>query len=209
MFSFIRKFFEDRRRKAAELESLCEALFQRVAKALQEYVDVDKNDRELVCKWLSDYECLLDELNDIGKFKKASSYRLLKLQKKSFDEFRVAAANVIRAIIAQEKRKRADDEYVLKKMNQWAAEQKRQKVNVFKSNNLNRKLGKLAGNIAEIPSENGKCSCCGKNGQKKMLYSSEIEALVVAEQRSKIIRWPLRVYPCPYGKGYHITSNRI
>lgn len=87
MFSFIRKFFERRRILAAERDRLCRELTQRLAKVLSDFIDVDKGDKGAVQKWRSDNADLIAELSDIGRFKRSSFYRLLKYQKKKFDEF--------------------------------------------------------------------------------------------------------------------------
>lgn len=52
------------------------------------------------------------------------------------------------------------------------------------------------------------CNCKGKNGKKKNLYSTEGEALIVAENRSLITGIHMNVYACPEGCGFHITSNQ-
>lgn len=207
MFSFIRNFFENRCRKAAERNRLCEELFKRVTRALLDYVDVDHRNKASVQRWLANNEGLLKELNDISKLRKAYNYSLLKYQKECFDKSRVEANITIRSLILREEQKRTNAEYVSKKLNQWTSEQKYQKVKVSSSKDLNRNLSKLS-DFSGMPTfKDEGCSCCGKDGVKKRLYSSEGEALYVAELRSKIIEKPLRVYPCPYGKGFHITSN--
>ena len=96
---------------------------------------------------------------------------------------------------------------VSKKLIQLVSKQKGQKFKVAKSKDLNRKLGMLTSHCDDTVSFDENCPCCGKNGQKKKLYSTEAEALIVAEQCSKERGYPLRVYPCPYGGGFHITSN--
>ena len=73
---------------------------------------------------------------------------------------------------------------------------------------LNRKIAKLAVNTDESILANDMCTCCGKDGKRKMLYSTEGEALIVAEHRSKETGIPLHVYPCPNGCGFHLTSNQ-
>ena len=207
MFSFIRKFFERRKAIAAERNRLCNELLQRVSWALSDYVDASKT-KESLQKWIDDKSKLLAELNDISEFKRSSYYKQLKQQRTVFDEFYAQAPNKIKAFIAEERQKRADAEYVSKKVNQWASEQKSQKIKASKSNELGRKIAKLAVNADESILANDMCTCCGKNGKRKMLYSTEGEALIVAEHRSKEIGIPLHVYPCPSGCGFHLTSNQ-
>ncbi|MBR6448563.1 MAG: hypothetical protein IKS96_01225 [Fibrobacter sp.] len=207
MFSFIKRFFENRRKKAAERDLLCRELLLRVTKLLTDYVDVDKSDKDALRKWLNDSEKLLAEQRDSVKYKKSSFYARLKQQWKTFDAFRIEAAEFIRAISIKEWQKRVDAEQVSRMLNQWTSEQKHQKIKVSKSKNLGKKIGKLSSlSVEPIPAE-ANCSCCGKDGKKKMLYSTETEALLVAEYRSKEAGYPLRVYPCPQGCGFHITSN--
>lgn len=207
MFSFIRRFFENCRKKAAERDRLCEQLFQKVTNVLLVYIDIDKSDKASINKWLTDYENLYGELNDIGMFKKSPSYELLKHHKKTFDEYRTDAFEKILSINLKEKQKRADDEYVAKKLNQWVSEQKLLKVEISKPKNLSRKLKKLTVHSDRAVIEIEGCTCCGKDGKKKNLYPTEDDAMSVAAWRSQVLKKPLRVYWCPYGKGYHITSN--
>lgn len=207
MFSFIRKFFERRKAIAAERNRLCNDLLQRVSWALSDYIDASKT-KDALQKWIDDKSKLLVELSDISEFKRSSYYKQLKQQRKVFDEFYEQAPNKIWAFIAEERQKRADAEYVSKKVNQWASEQKTQKIKASKSKELGRKIVKLTVNADDSIPANDECSCCGKDGKKKMLYSTEGEALIVAEHRSKEIGIPLHVYPCPNGCGYHITSNQ-
>lgn len=207
MFSFIKRFFENRRKKAAERDLLCQDLWQRVTKALAAYIDIDKSDKGALRKWLNDGEILLDERKDSIKYKKSSFYERLKLQWKNFDAYRVQAADTIQKISIKEWQKRVDTEQVSVMLNQLTSEQKHQKVRASKSRNLDRKLEKLNGQANESIYVEAACSCCGKDGNKKKLYSTESEALIVAEHRSKEAGYPLRVYPCPQGCGYHITSN--
>ena len=207
MFSFIRKFFERRKAIAAERNRLCNELLQRVSWALSDYVDASKT-KESLQKWIDDKSKLLVEVSDISEFKRSSYYKQLKQQRKVFEEFYEQAPNKIMAFIAEERQKRADAEYVSKKVNQWASEQKSQKIKASKSNELGRKIVKLAVNADESILANDMCTCCGKNGKRKMLYSTEGEALIVAEHRSKEIGIPLHVYPCPSGCGFHLTSNQ-
>jgi len=207
MFSFIKRFFENRRKKATERDLLCRDLWQRVTKLLTDYIDVDKSDKGALRKWLNDSENLLAERKGSVKYKKSSFYERLNLQWKNFDAYRIRASESIRAISIKEWQKRVDAEQVSRMLNQWTSEQKHQKINASKSKNLDQKIGKLASLSGEpIPAE-AKCSCCGKDGKKKKLYSTESEALLVAEYHSKEAGYPLRVYPCPQGCGYHITSN--
>ena len=92
-------------------------------------------------------------------------------------------------------------------LNQWTSVQKHHKIKASESKNLDRKITKLASQSYEpIPVEEN-CPCCGKDGRKKKLYSTEADVLIVAEYCSKERGYPLRVYPCPYGGGFHITSN--
>ena len=152
---------------------------------------------------------MLAEQADSVEFKKSSFYAQLKQQWKTFDAFRVQASEAIRAISIKEWQKRVDSEQVSMMLNQWSSEQKSQKIKASKSKNLDRKIGKLANQSAESPSTENACSCCGKDGKRKKLYSTESEALIVAEYRSKEAGYPLRVYPCPQGVGFHITSNLV
>lgn len=207
MFSFIRKFFERRRTLAAERNRLCNDLLRRVSWALSDYIDASKT-KDTLQKWIDDKSKLLVEVSDISKFKRSSYYKQLKQQIKVFDEFYAQAPNKINAFVVKERQKRADAEYVSKKVNQWVSEQKSQKIKASKSKELKRKITKLAKDVDGSILANDVCSCCGKDGKKKMLYSTESEALIVAEHRSKEIGIPLRVYPCPNGCGYHLTSNQ-
>ena len=207
MFSFIRKFFENRRKRAVERDRLCNELLRRVSWALSDYVDASKTKNTLQ-KWIDDKSKLLVEVSDISKFKRSSYYKQLKQQIKVFDEFYAQAPNKIKGFVAEERQKYADAEYVSKKVNQWASEQKSQKIKASKSKELKLKITKLAKDVDGPIPANEECSCCGKDGKKKMLYSTEGEALIVAEHRSKEIGIPLHVYPCPNGCGYHITSNQ-
>ena len=207
MFSFIRKFFENRRKRAAERDLLCQDLLQRVSKALSNYIDVDKNNKECIQKWRGENGNLVGELNDIRRFKRCSSYRDLNLQKEKFDEFYTRSYERIQAIYARERQKQEESKLVSKKLIQLVSKQKGQKFKVAKSKDLNRKLGMLTSHCDDTVSFDENCPCCGKNGQKKKLYSTEAEALIVADQCSKERGYPLRVYPCPYGEGFHITSN--
>ena len=86
--------------------------------------------------------------------------------------------------------------------------QKSQKIKASIPRELNRKIAKLAVNTDESILANDMCTCCGKDGKRKMLYSTEGEALIVAEHRSKETGIPLHVYPCPNGCGFHLTSNQ-
>ena len=208
MFSCIKRFFENRRNKVAERDQLCRELLQRLTKLLTDYIDVDKSNKDTLRKWLDDSERMLAEQADSVEFKKSSFYAQLKQQWKTFDAFRVQASEAIRAISIKEWQKRVDSEQVSMMLNQWNSEQKSQKIKASKSKNLDRKIGKLASQSAESPSTENACSCCGKDGRKKMLYSTEGEALIVAECRSKEIGIPLHVYPCPNGCGFHLTSNQ-
>ncbi len=52
------------------------------------------------------------------------------------------------------------------------------------------------------------CFCCGKDGKKKNLYLTESEASIVAEERRIATGITMHVYRCPYGDGWHITSNQ-
>ena len=208
MFSFIRKFFERRKAIAAERNRLCNDLLRRVSWALSDYIDASKT-KESLQKWIDDKSKLFVEVNDISGFKRSTYYKQLKQQIKVFDDFYAQAPNKIKAFVAKERQKRADAEYVSKKVNQWASEQKFQKIKASKSKQLGQKLAKLTMNVDGSILANDVCSCCGKDGKKKMLYSTEGEALIVAEHRSKEIGIPLRVYPCPNGCGYHLTSNQF
>ena len=207
MLSFIRKFFETRRERAVERDRLCNDLLQRVVKTLTDYIDVDKRRKDPIRKWLDDSEELLLELSEPEQFKKSSFYERLKQQSKMLYEFRAQASESIRAISIKEWQKRVDAEQVSNLLNQWTSAHKRQKINALKSKNLDKKIGTLVSqSVEQIPAEYN-CSCCGKDGKRKKLYSMESEALLVAEHRSKEAGYPLRVYPCPQGGGFHITSN--
>ena len=208
MFSFIRKFFERRKAFAAERNRLCSELLRRVSWALSDYIDASKT-KETLQKWIDEKSKLVIEVSDISGFKRSSYYKQLKQQIKVFDDFYAQAPNKIKAFVAKEWQKRADAEYVSKKVNQWASEQKFQKIKASKSKQLGQKLAKLTMNVDGSILANDVCSCCGKDGKKKMLYSTEGEALIVAEHRSKETGIPLRVYPCPNGCGYHLTSNQF
>ena len=208
MFSFIRKFFERCKAFAAERNRLCNDLLRRVSWALSDYIDASKT-KETLQKWIDEKSKLVVEVSDISGFKRSSYYKQLKQQIKVFDEFYAQAPNKIKAFVVKERQKRADADYVSKKVNQWASEQKFQKIKASKSKQLGQKLAKLTMNVDGSILANDVCSCCGKDGKKKMLYSTEGEALIVAEHRSKEIGIPLRVYPCPNGCGYHLTSNQF
>ena len=208
MFSFIRKFFERRKAIAAERNHLCNDLLQRVSWALSDYIDASKT-KDALQKWIDDKSKLLVEVSNISEFKRSSYYKQLKQQRKVFEEFYDQAPNKIKVFIAEERQKRADAEYVSKKVNQWASEQKSQKIRASKSKELKRKITKLAKDADGSIPANEECTCCGKDGKRKMLYSTEGEAQIVAEYRSKEIGIPLRVYPCPNGCGFHLTSNQF
>lgn len=207
MFSFIRKFFERRRAIAAEREQLCQEQLQRVSKVLLDYIDA-KNNSETLQKWVDDNRFLVAEIRDVEYFKKAPSFWKLNQQIKKLDDFWAQAGDTIRAIKNKEQQKRADAEYVSNKINQWATKQKNQKIKTSNPKELKRRAGQLSSHSQEAITENDFCPCCGKDGTKKRLYSTESEALAVAEHRSKIVGYPLRAYPCPYADGYHITSNQ-
>ena len=207
MFSFIRKFFENRRKRAVERDRLCNELLRRVSWALSDYVDASKT-KDTLQKWIDDKSKLLVKVSDISKFKRSSYYKQLKQQIKVFDEFYAQAPNKIKGFVAEERQKYADAEYVSKKVNQWASEQKSQKIKASKSKELKLKITKLAKDVDGPIPANEECACCGKDGKRKMLYSTEGEAEIVAEHRSKEIGIPLRVYPCPNGCGFHLTSNQ-
>lgn len=207
MFAFIRKFFENRRKRAAERDNQCCALLDRLEIVLSDYAGLDKNDKGSLRKWLAESDALFSELDDISKFKRSLFYKLLKRRKQSLAEFREEASNTIQIIIAKEAQKCADDEYVAKRLNQWAAKNKQQKISASKPHNLKQTLKKLNARSCQSDSEYEACLCCGKDGKRKMLYSTECDAQAVAEYRSKIIGMPLCVYPCPSGLGFHITSN--
>ena len=51
------------------------------------------------------------------------------------------------------------------------------------------------------------CKCTGRNGQKKTLYLSERDAVDQADYAMIERDTRLSVYPCPYGKGHHLTSK--
>lgn len=207
MFSFIRKFFENRRLKAAIRDRLCDDLIQRVTRALVDYADVDHGNIDSVRQWITDNKSFLDELDDIRKFKKSPQYLLLERQKKNFIKFWGEANVSIRVLTQREKQKRADAEYVSEKLNQWVSDNKRQKLNGSKQKGGNRKIEKIA-HRSDTPSFDGiECTCCGKDGKKKRLYPTENDAWLVAEKRSKVIGIPLRIYPCPDANGFHITST--
>ena len=143
MFSFIRKFFERRRALAAERNRLCNDLLRRVSWALSDYIDASKT-KDSLQKWIDDKSKLLVEVSDASEFKRTSYYKQLKQQVKVFDEFYAQAPNKIKAFVAEERQKRADAEYVSKKVNQWVSEQKSQKIRTSKSKELKRKITKLA-----------------------------------------------------------------
>ena len=170
MFSFIRKFFETRRERAVERDRLCNDLLQRVVKTLTDYIDVDKRRKDPIRKWLDDSEKLLPELSESDQYKKASLYERLKQQSKMLYDFRTQASDAIRAISIKEWQKRVDSEQVSMMLNQLSSQQKSQKINAARPNNLDQKIGRLSSQSTEpIPVENN-CSCCGKDGKKKMLY---------------------------------------
>lgn len=52
------------------------------------------------------------------------------------------------------------------------------------------------------------CNCSGKDGKRKKLYSSEYEAIEMADLRSRETGITMHVYECPEGEGWHITSNQ-
>jgi len=52
-----------------------------------------------------------------------------------------------------------------------------------------------------------KCSCVGKNGQPKNLYSSRQEAQDMANYRRSCGGDKLRMYECPEGVGWHLTKE--
>lgn len=206
MFSFIHKFFENRREKSAERDRLSKELLQRVSKTLSDYFDIDGS-KDAIQKWLDDNRNLRSALSDVGKLKRSSSYAQLKERKKIFNDFFTQASEKVNAIIASEQKKRADSIQVSKMLNQWVSTQKRQKIRALKPKDLGRKLEKLVPHTEKSVRSYDDCPCCGKDGYKKELYSTEGEAFLVAEHRMKIIGFPLYVYPCPYGVGFHITKN--
>ena len=208
MFSFIRKFFERRKAVVAERDRLCSELLRRISWALSDYIDASKT-KESLQKWIDDKSGLLVEMSNISEFKRSVYYKQLKQQRKIFDEFYAQAPNKIKAFVAEERQKRLDAEYVSKKADQWASGQKSQKIKALNSKELGRKIAKLTVNVEDAIPANDVCACCGKDGKKKMLYTTEGEALIVAEHRSKEMGIPLRVYPCPNGCGFHITSNQM
>ncbi len=170
MFSFIRKFFERRKALAAERNRLCNDLLQRVSWALSDYIDASKT-KDALQKWIDDKSKLLVEVSDISEFKRSSYYKQLKQQRKVFDEFYEQASNKIKAFIAEERQKRADAEYVSKKVNQWVSEQKSQKIKASKSKELKRKITKLAKDVDGSIPANEECTCCGKDGKRKLPYT--------------------------------------
>jgi len=181
MFSFIRKFFENRRKRAAERDRLCQDLLHRVSKALSDYIGVDKDDKESIQKWRGDNGNLLSELSNIRRFKWSSFYGTLKQQKEKFDEFYTRSYERIQAIYARERQKQEESKLVSKKLKQLVSKQKDQKFKVVESKDLNRKLGMLTSHCDDSVSFDENCPCCGKDGRKKKLYSTEAEALDVAE----------------------------
>ena len=208
MFSFIHKFFERRRAVAAERDKLCYGLLRWINLATSNYVNACKS-KVLLQEWIRHYSELLVELGNISKFRKSIYYKQLKQQRQIFNAFYSQASQRIDAFIAKEQQKRKDDEYVSKKLNQWASEQKRQKNGASKQKKLEQKIERFVAQSKTAISVNEDCPCRGKDGKKKNLYSTEGEALVVAEYRSKATGKLLYVYPCPYGGGYHITSNQF
>lgn len=156
MFSFIRKFFERRKALAAERNRLCNDLLQRVSWALSDYINASKT-KDALQKWIDDKSKLLVEVSDISEFKRSSYYKQLKQQRKVFDEFYEQASNKIKAFIAEERQKRADAEYVSKKVNQWVSEQKSQKIKASKSKELKRKITKLAKDVDGSIPANEEC----------------------------------------------------
>ena len=58
-----------------------------------------------------------------------------------------------------------------------------------------RKIGILSG-----------CGCTDSNGKPKTLYATEEDAEKVRQQRAeKNDSLRLKIYPCPNGRGYHLT----
>lgn len=51
------------------------------------------------------------------------------------------------------------------------------------------------------------CNCTDSHGQPKDLYSSEDSAQRAADALAKQKNLYLRVYPCPYLDGWHLTKN--
>jgi hypothetical protein len=54
---------------------------------------------------------------------------------------------------------------------------------------------------------NFRCPCKGRNGEVKKLYATETAARDTAYYRQRESGETLRVYPCPSGKGYHLTKT--
>ena len=127
MFSFIKKFFENRRKRAAERDRLCQDLLHRVSKALSDYIGVDKDNKECIQKWRGDNGNLLSELNDIRRFRWSSFYKELKQQNKRFNEFYARSNERIQAIYARERQKQEESRLVSKKLKQLISKQKDQK----------------------------------------------------------------------------------
>ena len=171
MFSFFRKFFERRKTLAAERDQLCYEVLQWVSRALSDYFDASKGEESLQ-KWVDNVRCLVAELRDPSEYRGASDYRELKHQIKKLNEFWEQAGDAMLAIKARENQKRLDAEYVSKKVNQWASEQKSQKIKASKPKELNRKIDKITSRSDESILERDECTCCGKDGRKKMLYST-------------------------------------
>jgi hypothetical protein len=194
MFSFIRKFFERRKALAAERNRLCNDLLRRVSWALSDYIDASKT-KESLQKWIDDKSKLLVEVSDIREFKRSSYYKQLKQQRKVFEGFYDQAPNKIKAFIAEERQKRADAEYVSKKVNQWASEQKTQKIKASKSRELGRKITKLAKDVDGSIPANEECTCCGKDIKEGVGYG-----IYIVKSLAEMLEWGF--YPQGYLHGY-------
>jgi len=66
----------------------------------------------------------------------------------------------------------------------------------------------MFGDTRRIASSNA-CGCTGQNGERKKLYLTENQAQDQAGFAKLDRQVDLKVYSCPYGHGYHLTSKAL
>ena len=69
------------------------------------------------------------------------------------------------------------------------------------------RLGEMLDRFVSRPSRIRECKCMDGAGRPKRLYSSEVDAHFVAEQRMAECHCNLYVYQCPDCDGWHLTKN--
>jgi hypothetical protein len=60
---------------------------------------------------------------------------------------------------------------------------------------------------ASVPSRQSCRRCAGRDGRRKLIYASDIEAEECAHHLSGLEGRELHPYPCPHGNGWHLTSR--